>query len=274
MSDTDADAESYKAHTTPVFERLSGKTALVTGGARGIGKAIALRFAREGADVCVVDKDLKEAEQTANEVRTLNVRGMALQADISDRASVDLVVSRTVETMDGIDLLVNNAGMIVFGSLMECEERDWNRMIAVDLTGAFHFTQFVGRSMIERGCGGRMIHVGSTASLLPTAQQSAYCVAKAGLMMMSRCAAMELVPHNITSNLLCPQVALTDINRELLRDESIMKALTEKIPARRLGTVEEIAAAAAFLASDEAAYITGTEMLHDGGATISGLWWR
>lgn len=274
MSYKESDTESYKAHITPVSARLSGKAALVTGGARGIGKAIALRFAQEGANVCVVDKDLEEAEQTADEVRRLNVHGLALHADVSDRAAVELVVRRAVEAMEGIDLLVNNAGMIVFGSLMECEERDWNRMIAVDLTGAFHFTQFVGRSMIERGRGGRMIHIGSTASLLPTAQQSAYCVAKAGLMMMSRCAAMELIPHNITSNLLCPQVALTDINRELLRDESIMKALKEKIPARRLGTVEEIAGAAAFLASDEAAYITGTEMLHDGGATISGLWWR
>jgi glucose 1-dehydrogenase len=274
MSYETLNTESYKVHLTPVRERLAGKAALVTGGARGIGKAIALRFAQEGADVCIIDKDLIEAERAADEVRRLRVRAQALQADVSDRVAVELVVRETMEALGGIDLLVNNAGMIVFGSLLECDERDWNRMIAVDLTGAFHFTQFVGRLMIERGRGGRMIHIGSTASLLPTAKQSAYCVAKAGLLMMSRCAAMELAGHNITSNLLCPQVALTDINRELLRDSTIMTALKEKIPAGRLATVEEIAGAAAFLASDEAAYITGTELLHDGGATISGLWWR
>jgi NAD(P)-dependent dehydrogenase (short-subunit alcohol dehydrogenase family) len=173
-----------------------------------------------------------------------------------------------------VDLLVNNAGIIVFGSLMECCPEDWERMIAVDLTGAFNFTQFVGCHMVKRGRGGRLIHIGSTASLLPTAQQSAYCVAKAGLMMMSRCAAMELVGHGITSNLLCPQGAVTGINRDLLRDSSIMEALEKNIPAHRIATVEEIAGAVAFLASDEAAYITGIEMLHDGGTAISALWWR
>lgn len=264
----------YRARITPIAKRLEGKSALVTGGARGIGKAIAVRFAQEGADVCIVDKDLTEAEQAAHELENFNVQAIALEADVSDRAAVERAVKKTMESMGSIDLLVNNAGMIVFGPLMECRVDDWNRMIAVDLTGAFHFTQFVGRCMIEKGRGGRMIHIGSTASMLPTAQQSAYCVAKAGLMMMSRCAALELAAHNITSNLLCPQGAVTDINRELLSDASVMQALEGKIPVKRLATVEEIAGAAAFLASDEAAYITGTEMLHDGGTSISALWWR
>jgi glucose 1-dehydrogenase len=265
---------SYVAHITPTPGRLAEKAALITGGARGIGRAIAVRFAQEGADVCVVDKDQPCADEVAHEVEKLGVRAMALKADVGDRAVVERVVQQTAEVLGSIDLLVNNAGMIVFGSLMDCRVEDWNKMIAVDLTGAFHFTQFAGHRMIEQGRGGRMIHMGSTASLLPTAQQSAYCVAKAGLLMLSRCAALELVEHGITSNLLCPQGAVTDINRELLRDESIMQALEKNIPAKRLSTVEEIAAAAAFLASDEAAYITGTELLHDGGATISGLWWR
>lgn len=119
-----------------------------------------------------------------------------------------------------------------------------------------------------------MLHIGSTASLLPTAQQAAYSVAKAGLLMMSKVAALELVSYNITSNVLCPQGAVTDINRELLSDPTVMDALEDNIPAHRMATVEEIAAAAAFLVSDEAAYITGTELIHDGGSTISSLWWR
>lgn len=248
--------------------------ALVTGGAHSIGKAIALRFAEEGADVCIVDKDLQGAEEAAQQVKQFGVRAVALLGDVSDRPRVEAIVKQTVDEFGGIDLLINNAGIIVFGSLMECRVEDWNRMMAVDLTGAFHFTQLVGRQMIEQGRGGRMVHLGSTASLLPTPQQSAYCVAKAGLMMLSRAAAMELADFKITSNLLCPQGAITEINRELLSDPAILQSLEDHIPAHRLSTVEEIAAAAAFLVSDEACFITGTELIHDGGSTISGLWWR
>jgi glucose 1-dehydrogenase len=175
---------------------------------------------------------------------------------------------------DHVDILVNNAGMIVFGSLMECLQQDWDRMLAVDLTGAFHFTQIIGRAMVERNRGGRLIHVGSTASLFPAPKQAAYSVAKAGLRMLSRQAALELAPFGITSNLLCPMGAVTDINRQLLSDPSVMQALEDAIPAGRMATVEEIAALASFLASDESAYMTGAELVHDGGAAISGLWWR
>jgi glucose 1-dehydrogenase len=266
--------DRHRVRIMPSPERLRGKAALVTGGARGIGQAIALRFAQEGADVCIVDKNLADAEQSAHNVSKLGVRAFALEADVSNRSPVERAIQQAVANLGHIDLLVNNAGIIVFGSLLGCHPEDWDRMIAVDLTGAFYFTQLVGRIMITQGRGGRMIHLGSTASLFPASQQAAYSVAKAGLMMMSRTAALELVSYNITSNLLCPQGAITDINRELLSDPATMKALEDKIPAHRLAAVEEIAAAAAFLASDEAAFITGIELLHDGGASISGLWWR
>lgn len=270
----ESNTSRYKAHITPVPSRLAGKMALITGGARGIGKAIALRFAREGASVCVVDKDLVDAEQTAHEVELLGLRAAALQVDVSDRTRVEEVVAQTAAAFGCVDILVNNAGVVVFGSLIDCRLEDWNRMIAVDLTGAFSFTQLVGRQMIKQGRGGRMLHIGSTASLLPAPQQFAYSVAKAGLMMMSRSAALDLARHNITSTLLCPHGAVTDINRDLLSDAAMMKALEEKIPAHRLASVEEIAAAAAFLVSDEAAFISGTELVHDGGSLITGLWWR
>lgn len=119
-----------------------------------------------------------------------------------------------------------------------------------------------------------MIHVGSTASLFPAPKQAAYSVAKAGLRMLSREAALELAEFGITSNLLCPMGAVTDINRELLSDPAVMQSLEDAIPAGRMATVEEIAALAAFLASDESAYMTGAELVHDGGVSISGLWWR
>ncbi len=274
MSGFVSNTERFRPHITPVRDRLSGKTAFITGGARGIGRAIALRFGQEGASIGIADRDLDAAQRTAREVEALGVQAIAIYADVSSRGEVQRAVEDVSARLGAIDILVNNAGMIVFGSLLECRLEDWDRMLAVDLTGAFHATQIVGRLMVEQKRGGRMIHVGSTASLLPTAKQAAYCVAKAGLMMMSRLAALELADHGITSNLLCPQGAVTDINRELLADPSIMKALEDNIPAHRMSTVEEIAAAAAFLASDEAAYITGTELVHDGGSVVSALWWR
>lgn len=265
---------SYQPRITPTAERLRGKIALVTGGARGIGRAVAIRFAQEGAHVAVIDKDIGAAEKTAGELQDFGVNAAAFSADVANRKDVEQAVSGVLETFKAIDILVNNAGMIVFGSLLECKHEDWDRMIAVDLTGAFHFTQIVGRAMVERKAGGRMIHVGSTASLLPAPQQAAYSVAKAGLAMISRTVALELAPFGITSNLVCPQGAVTDLNRDLLTDLSLMKALEESIPLGRMATVEEIAALSAFLASDEAAYITGAELLHDGGISISSLWWR
>lgn len=275
-STTDSQSRTctYQARMTPVADRFRDKVVLVTGGAHGIGKAIVCRLAQEGAAVCIVDKDGPAAEMTAEAIRTSGARCAAFDADVSNRGRVEAVVDSAIQELGPIDVLVNNAGMIVFGSLMECLPEDWARMIQVDLTGAYHFTQIVGRRMIERDKGGRMLHIGSTASLNPAPQQAAYSVTKAGLMMLSRVAAVELARYDITSNLLCPHGAITDINRELLSDPALMQAIENKVPAHRLAKVEEIAAAAAFLVSDEAAFISGTELVHDGGTSISSLWWR
>ena len=270
----DSNTERFQPHITPTPDRLKGKVAVITGSGRGIGRAIALRFAQEGADIVIADKDWESAHRAADDVRGLGVRAQAFNADVADRQSIKQMLQGTIKEFEAVDILVNNAGIIVFGGLMECRHEDWDKMLTVDLTGAFHCTQIVGQQMIRQGRGGRMIHVGSTASLFPTAQQGAYCIAKAGLRMLSRMAAMELVRYDITSNLLCPEGAITDINRDLLHDPAIMSQLETKIPAGRLAKVEEIAAAAAFLASDEASYITGAELVHDGGSTISALWWR
>ncbi len=263
----------YKARVTPVPGRLAGRNALITGAARGIGHAIAERFLREGAAVAITDIDGAAAEAAASELASVGAAS-AWRMDVSRRDEVERVMGEAAARMGGIDILVNNAGVIVFGSLMECEIGDWERMMAVDLTGAFHCTQAAARLMLEQRRGGRLIHVGSTASLLPTAQQAAYCIAKSGLRMLSKVAAMEFVKHGITSNLLCPEGAVTDINRELLSDPEAMRKLEAMIPAGRMGTVEEIAALAAFVASSEADYITGAELVHDGGAASSALWWR
>jgi NAD(P)-dependent dehydrogenase (short-subunit alcohol dehydrogenase family) len=258
----------------PISGRLEGKIAVVTGGARGIGKGIANRFAQEGAIVLIADKDISRAEETVREIGTFGGKAEAYCADVSSLEDANAIIARSVENFDGIDILVNNAGIIEFGSILDCTPEDWNKMIAVDLTGAFYCTQAAARQMIRQGRGGRLVHIGSTASLFPAPFQAAYSVAKAGLLMLSRVAALEFIQEGITSNLLCPHGAVTDMNRNLLKDPSVMAKLEEHIPAGRLASVEEIAGAVAFLASDEAAYINGAEIIHDGGSSISSLWWR
>lgn len=272
--DMTSNTEKYQSHITPSPDRLKGKVAIITGGAKGIGRAIALRFAQEGADIAIADICTDSMSSAEKEIRALGRECIGRQTDVADRENVERTVQAVLDRFSNIDILVNNAGIIVFGSIMECAPEDWKRMLDVDLTGALHCAQIVGQHMQQRNRGGRLIHIGSTASLLPTAQQGAYCVAKAGLRMVSRMAAMELGPYGITSNLLCPEGAVTDMNRELLSDPEVMRKLESKILAGRLATAEEIAASAAFLASDEAAYINGAELVHDGGITISPLWWR
>jgi len=258
----------------PVPGRLEGKIAVIPGGARGIGKGIANRFAQEGATVLIADKDISRAEETVSEICAAGGIADAFCADVSRREDACAMIARSVEYFDGLDILVNNAGIIEFGSILECKPEDWDKMIAVDLTGAFNCTQAAAREMIRQGRGGRLVHIGSTASLLPAPFQAAYSVAKAGLRMLSRVAALEFIQEGITSNLVCPHGAVTDMNRDLLKDPSVMAKLEEHIPAGRLASVEEIAGAAAFLASDEAAYINGAELVHDGGSSICSLWWR
>jgi glucose 1-dehydrogenase len=269
-----SNTDRFSPRITATPDRLKEKVALITGSGRGIGKAIALRFAQEGANIVATDKDAAPVHQTATEVRALGPRAVALEASVTDRHAMEKALQVAIEQFGAIDILVNNAGMLAFGSLLDCRPEDWEQILAVDLTGALICTQIVAKQMIRQGRGGRLIHIGSTAAMLPAPQQGAYCVAKAGLRMLSKVAAMELAPYGVTSNLLCPYGAVTDINRELLSDPTVMSKLEASIPAGRLARVEEIAAAAAFLASDEAAYITGAELLHDGGATNSGIWWR
>lgn len=258
----------------PVRGRLAGKIAVVTGGARGIGKGIASLFAQEGATVLIADKDSCRAEETVREIDAAGGKATAYCADVSKREEAAAIVAKSVADFSGIDILVNNAGVIEFGSLLECTPEDWDKMLAIDLTGAFYCTQAAARQMIQQGRGGRLVHIGSTASLFPAPFQAAYSVAKAGLLMLSRVAALEFIEQGITSNLLCPHGAVTDMNRDLLKDPSVMAKLEEHIPAGRLASIEEIACAAAFLASDEAAYINGAELVHDGGSSICSLWWR
>ncbi len=252
----------------------SGRVAIVTGGAKGIGGAIVDRLAAAGATIAIFDIDADAAQR---KVEALNAAGTAAQSwevDVSKRAQVEAAVDGAEQAFGPAYLLVNNAGMIVFGSLLDCADEDWERMLSVDMYGVFVCTQVVGRRMIANGVKGTMVHIGSTASYKPAPQQFAYCVAKAGVKMISDFAAAELIQHGIRSNMVAPMGAVTDINRDLLADPAVMQALEGALPSGRLATADEIAAAAVWLCSDDAAYVSGSTILHDAAALTHAIWWR
>jgi glucose 1-dehydrogenase len=252
----------------------SGRVALVTGGAKGIGGAIVDRLAALDATIAVFDIDAKAAQAKVAEVAVRGGRANAWRVDVSRRAEIEGAVGEVERELGPIHILVNNAGMIVFGSLLECQDSDWERMLAVDLYGVFVCTQVVGRRMVANGVKGRMVHIGSTASLLPAPQQFAYCVAKAGVKMIGQFAAAELIEHGITSNVVAPMGAVTDLNRELLADPAVMKQIESSLPIGRLAEPDEIAALAVWLCSDDARYVSGETVVHDAAKMMHAIWWR
>jgi glucose 1-dehydrogenase len=263
--------------TTPRRRALgehTGRVALVTGGAKGIGGAIVDRLAAAGATIAIFDIDDAAADAKVTALTSAGTTARCWHVDVSERGQVESAVDEVESALGPIHILVNNAGMIVFGSLLECEDADWNRMLSVDLYGVFVCTQTVGRRMVANGIRGAMVHIGSTASYKPAPSQFAYCVAKAGVKMISDFAAAELVEHGIRSNALAPMGAVTDINRDLLADPAVMHALEAALPSGRLATPDEIAAAAVWLCCDDAAYVSGSTLLHDSALLSRAIWWR
>jgi NAD(P)-dependent dehydrogenase (short-subunit alcohol dehydrogenase family) len=252
----------------------TGRVAIVTGGAKGIGGAIADRLAAAGATLAIFDVDDAARDRKIAELSERGTTARGFRVDVSDRAQVEAAVTEVEDGLGPVHILVNNAGMIVFGSLLECDDADWSRMLAVDLYGVYVCTQVVGRRMVANGTRGVMVHIGSTASYKPAPSQFAYCVAKAGVKMVSDFAAAELVEHGIRSNLVAPMGAVTDINRDLLADPAVMEALEAALPSGRLATPDEIAAAACWLCSDDSAYVSGSTLLHDNALLSRAIWWR
>ncbi len=252
----------------------TGRVAIVTGGANGIGGAIVDRLATAGATIAIFDVDEAGAARKVEELRAVGTSARSWKVDVSSRAEVEVAVAEAEVELGPAYILVNNAGMIVFGSLLDCEDSDWHRMLAVDLYGVFVCTQIVGRRMVANGVKGVMVHIGSTGSYKPAPQQFAYCVAKAGVKMISDFAAAELIQHGIRSNMVAPMGAVTGLNRDLLADPAVMGALESALPSGRLATPDEIAAAAVWLCSDDAAYASGSTILHDAAALTHAIWWR
>src|SRR5512136_1669046 len=252
---------------------LSGKVALVTGAARGIGRGVALALAKAGADVCVNYRSSASAgAEVAGSIRAMGRRALLVQADVSDRGAVERMVSECTAGLGAIDILVANAVTSVRQTILETREEDLRRAIDVGVFGIFHAFQVVARQMVERKARGCVIYISSPHARLPFKGAIDYNTAKAGGHMLALSAANELMWHGIRVNLIEPGWTDTPGERTWYSDEALYRE-GEKLPLGRLGTPEDIGRAAAFLASDDAAYVSGAVLTVDGGAFIQGPAW-
>jgi 3-oxoacyl-[acyl-carrier protein] reductase len=245
---------------------LSGKAAVVTGGSRGIGKAIALRLAQQGADICFSYRgNADAAAATTKEIEALGRRCVAVQADVTQPDAAEALVKAALDAFGKVDILINNAGITRDDLIMRMKPEDWRDVLETNLFGAFWTLKAVTRPML-RAKAGRIINITSVSGQAGQMGQSNYSSAKAGLIGLTKAAARELGSRGITVNAVAPGFVLTELT-EGLADEWKQR-ITEQTPLGRFGTVEEVAYSVAFLASEEAAYITGQVLAVDGGLVM------
>lgn len=247
---------------------LSGQAAIVTGGARGIGRAIAARFARDGADVLIADLDETTGEATAADLRATAGGLVAfVRADCADRADIGRVVDHAITAFGRLDIFMANAGISGPAPFVDITDELWDRIIATNLRGAFLGVQTAARAMQAAG-GGRIVVTASTNAFWMETNLVAYNASKAGVLAMVRTAAMELAPHGITVNAVGPGLIATDLTRGVTEDPTIAQTYLGQIPLGRFGSPDDVAGAVAFLVSPDAAWITGHLLVVDGGQTL------
>jgi len=245
---------------------LTGKAALVTGGSRGIGRAISLRLAAQGADVAFsYHGNTLAADEVRAEIEHLGRRALPVQADVADPEAADRLVKATLDAFGRIDILVNNAGITRDDLVMRMSLDAWRDVIDTNLSGAFYTVKAAMRPMLKAR-GGRIINITSVSGQAGQMGQANYSAAKAGLIGLTKALAREVASRGITANAVAPGFVLTELTRDL--PDALKDELTKRTPLGRFGTVEEIANAVAFLASDEAAFITGQVLAVDGGLVM------
>ena len=245
---------------------LDNKVALITGASSGIGQEIARRFAEEGAKI-VIDYvgSPQGAESTLEMVHQAGSSGVIVQADVTNSADIRRLIDAAFDSFGALDILVNNAGMEIEAPFAEVREEDYDRVLAVNLKGPFFLTQYFVQRLIAAGRGGRIINISSVHEDMAFPGFSTYCVSKGGMRMFMRNLAVELGSRNIAINNIAPGAIETPINKNLMANKGEMTALLKNIPLNRIGTTEDVAGLAAFLASDNAGYITGSTLVVDGG---------
>lgn len=246
--------------------RLLDKVALVTGGGRGIGRGIALGFAREGAEIVVVSRTFREVEETATEVRRLSRRALALTADVRVPEEVQRATEETLREFGRIDILVNSAGIPMISPSLELSFEEWRRCLDTNLNGSFLFCQMIGREMIRAGRGGKIINITSIHAFATYPERAAYAASKGGLVALTRALGIEWARHGICVNAIAPGQTRTGLQDDLIA-RGILDAgrIAARTPAGRLGEVEDIVGPAIFLASRESDFIVGETIVVDGG---------
>ena len=244
---------------------LKDKVAVVTGSTKGIGKEIAVEFARCGAKVVVSGRNAQRAEDVCSEIKSAGGEAMAVVADVANMDNAQQLVQQTIEKYGQLDVLVNNAGITKDNLMMRMKEADWDDVININLKGTFNCIKSVTRQMMKQRSG-QIINITSVVGLIGNAGQVNYAASKAGIVGITKSVAKELASRNITCNAIAPGFIETDMTDIL--DEKTKEALNTQIPLGRMGSVSDIARAAVFLASDDAAYITGQTINVDGGMVM------
>ncbi len=246
---------------------LEGKVALVTGGGRGIGRAIALALAEAGADVCVTARTERQIQETAEMIRGMGRSALPVSADATDAAAVASIVNKTIRELGGLNILINNAGIALTKPLLDFSETDYDQVMAINMKSMFHFTKAVGAHLISQrsGC---VVNITSVGAFVAAANQAIYHASKAAVAHFTKAMAIEWARYNIRVNAVAPGWINTGMISDLIEDQEKLTQYLKAIPLRRLGEPEEIAPLVAFLCSDLAAYMTGSVVVIDGGLMI------
>jgi len=245
--------------------RLKDKVALITGGARGIGRSIALAFAQEGADIVVADVNMEEAKKTALDIEQLGRRSLALEMDVTDYTKVEGVVNKILDKFTKVDILVNNAGITKDNLLLRMSQAEWDAVLNVNLKGTFNCIKAVSRPMIKQRSG-KIINIASVIGIIGNPGQANYSASKAGIIALTKTAAKELASRNINVNAIAPGFIQTEMTARL--SEELKQKMKEAIPLNKFGSPEDVAAACVFLASEDSRYITGQTIVVDGGMVM------